>query len=150
MASRFGRLKWNGDVHLLFNCLDTDGARAGGRRNISHQEIFFLDSWEVKEEEMRAHEETKIDHKKGEKGDSPTSPQREEILQLIPSKSEKYVGMPLMPPPKVDPYPLPPLKVSKSTPTLTEKQSRPKPKAKPPCKFLQRLLKESGAEGLLR
>lgn len=38
--------KWRGDVHTLFNCLDVDGRRAGGKRSISIEELLFLDSWE--------------------------------------------------------------------------------------------------------
>lgn len=160
------RLKWKGDVQLLFNCLDTDGLRAGGRRNISQQELFFLDSWEVKEEEIRAHEAA---HQMQRVAESPASPRsvaetEKEGAEAMPamSKSNKVsASLPsLMRPPKVDPYPLPPLKlgVSKSTPSLPHGDgkahgghgSQKKSKGKAPCKFLQRLLKESGAEGLLK
>eukprot|EP00434_Breviolum_minutum_P037804 symbB.v1.2.033522.t1/scaffold4177.1/size43486/1 len=146
------RLKWKGDVQLLFNCLDTDGVRAGGRRNISPQELFFLDSWEVKEEEMKAHEAA---HQLQRTVDSPTSAEEEkELMPAMPAKTDKNVtSLPsLTRPPKLDPYPLPPLKLSKSTPSLgpNDGNTNGKRKGKAPCKFLQRLLKESGAEGLLK
>jgi len=46
------KLKWQGEVRLLFDCLDTDGKRTGqgtdqGKRSISYKEIAFLDTWEV-------------------------------------------------------------------------------------------------------
>lgn len=43
--------KWKGDVHLLFNCLDTDKERSHGKRSITVQEIQFLDTWETMEDE---------------------------------------------------------------------------------------------------
>mmetsp|Transcript_52600 Transcript_52600/g.94430 ORF Transcript_52600/g.94430 Transcript_52600/m.94430 type:complete len:648 (-) Transcript_52600:207-2150(-) len=43
--------KWGGDVHTLFNCLDVDGRRGGGKRSISIEELLFLDSWEPADDE---------------------------------------------------------------------------------------------------
>lgn len=39
-------LKWQGEVRLLFDCLDLDGKLEGGRRFISMKEVQFLDEWE--------------------------------------------------------------------------------------------------------
>eukprot|EP00440_Ansanella_granifera_P030518 gb/GFBE01033153.1/.p1 GENE.gb/GFBE01033153.1/~~gb/GFBE01033153.1/.p1 ORF type:complete len:863 (+),score=145.30 gb/GFBE01033153.1/:1-2589(+) len=42
---------WNGDVDLLFQCLDTDGERdkASNKLSLSAAEISFLDSWQAAE-----------------------------------------------------------------------------------------------------
>jgi Ca2+-binding EF-hand superfamily protein len=39
-------LKWQGEVRLLFDCLDLDGKLEGGKRFISMKEVQFLDEWE--------------------------------------------------------------------------------------------------------
>merc|ERR1712232_174878 len=42
------KFNWDGDAHLLFDCLDVDrirDARSQGKRSISLSEISFLDSW---------------------------------------------------------------------------------------------------------
>lgn len=115
---------------------------------------------------MRAHEAAHQMQRVAESPASPASPrsvaetEQEGASEAMPamSKSKVTASLPsLMRPPKVDPYPLPPLKlgVSKSTPSLPshvdgKARSHKKSKGKAPCKFLQRLLKESGAEGLLK
>merc|ERR1711972_615565 len=43
------KLNWQGDVRLLFDCLDVDRVRDAssyGKRTISFDEISFLDTWE--------------------------------------------------------------------------------------------------------
>jgi hypothetical protein len=43
------KMNWQGDVRLLFDCLDVDrvrDAKAFGKRSISFDEISFLDTWE--------------------------------------------------------------------------------------------------------
>jgi len=127
------RLKWNGDVHLLFNCLDTDGVRMGGRRNISLQELFFLDSWEVSEDDFKAHEENL--------SRSPDSPRSDLDHSTVSSPSHH----------SPQPPHLPKLKETRSAPTLrSAKPSPAKPVPKRATKFLQKLLKEYGADGLLK
>jgi len=39
-------LKWQGEVRLLFDCLDLDGKLDAGKRFISMKEVAFLDEWE--------------------------------------------------------------------------------------------------------
>merc|ERR1711939_321269 len=39
------KLHWDGEVRLLFNCLDMDGKLDCGRRFIALKEVLFLDSW---------------------------------------------------------------------------------------------------------
>merc|ERR1719253_1447768 len=39
-------LKWQGEVRLLFDCLDLDGKLEGGKRFISMKEVQFLDEWQ--------------------------------------------------------------------------------------------------------
>mmetsp|Transcript_35813 Transcript_35813/g.102309 ORF Transcript_35813/g.102309 Transcript_35813/m.102309 type:complete len:838 (-) Transcript_35813:197-2710(-) len=43
------KMKWQGDVRLLFECLDADGKhdKATGKRSISLEELSFLDSWHI-------------------------------------------------------------------------------------------------------
>eukprot|EP00403_Amphidinium_massartii_P048930 CAMPEP_0178463440 /NCGR_PEP_ID=MMETSP0689_2-20121128/50334_1 /TAXON_ID=160604 /ORGANISM="Amphidinium massartii, Strain CS-259" /LENGTH=741 /DNA_ID=CAMNT_0020090323 /DNA_START=32 /DNA_END=2254 /DNA_ORIENTATION=- len=43
------RLRWHGDVKLLFDCLDLDGDTSGhpGKRTLQLKEVSFLDSWGV-------------------------------------------------------------------------------------------------------
>mmetsp|Transcript_22330 Transcript_22330/g.47595 ORF Transcript_22330/g.47595 Transcript_22330/m.47595 type:complete len:779 (+) Transcript_22330:216-2552(+) len=40
------RMKWHGEVRLLFECIDTDGGD-GGKRSISLDEVAFLDQWQI-------------------------------------------------------------------------------------------------------
>eukprot|EP00931_Biecheleriopsis_adriatica_P049673 TRINITY_DN28737_c0_g1_i1.p1 TRINITY_DN28737_c0_g1~~TRINITY_DN28737_c0_g1_i1.p1 ORF type:complete len:664 (+),score=150.59 TRINITY_DN28737_c0_g1_i1:33-2024(+) len=42
---------WKGDVWLLFNALDIDGIRQGGKRSVCLEEMLFLDSWEPADDE---------------------------------------------------------------------------------------------------
>lgn len=56
-----GKFHWEGDVQLLFKCLDVDRARdirTHGKLSISLQEIGFLDHWyiEISEEELKRYE----------------------------------------------------------------------------------------------
>lgn len=44
------KMRWEGDVRLLFDCLDVDGKKtdkATGKRSISLEDLVFLDSWQV-------------------------------------------------------------------------------------------------------
>lgn len=55
------KFSWEGDVRLLFECLDVDriqDANSDGKRTVSYHEIAFLDSWyiELSEEELKRHE----------------------------------------------------------------------------------------------
>lgn len=50
-------LKWQGEVRLLFDCLDLDGKLEGGKRFISMKEVQFLDEWEGDPGLEEAHED---------------------------------------------------------------------------------------------
>eukprot|EP00931_Biecheleriopsis_adriatica_P040164 TRINITY_DN22989_c0_g2_i1.p1 TRINITY_DN22989_c0_g2~~TRINITY_DN22989_c0_g2_i1.p1 ORF type:complete len:545 (+),score=103.28 TRINITY_DN22989_c0_g2_i1:93-1727(+) len=43
------KLKWSGDVRLLFDCLDIDKKRDkhNNQRSLSYEEVAFLDSWQL-------------------------------------------------------------------------------------------------------
>jgi len=45
------KMRWSGDVYVLFNCLDTDKRRDSGKRTLSLEELLFLDKWQATEEE---------------------------------------------------------------------------------------------------
>merc|ERR1712176_886747 len=51
------KMKWQGDVRMLFDCLDVDRKKstdASGRRSITLEEISFLDSWQCETEQGEA------------------------------------------------------------------------------------------------
>jgi len=151
------RFRWTGDVYLLFNCLDVDGARSHGKRNISLQELHFLDSWEMTEEmnelpktadESQKRADAEAEAAEGHGG--PRSPSLR-LPELAKSPSSP-ARLPSLPP------------VATAAPARDDSLERSwmnhlkavraaeasVPKKKPPSKFLQRFLQEYGAEGLLK
>lgn len=110
-ASKFN---WDGDVRLLFDCLDIDrvhDARSGGKRTISLNEISFIDAWtpEFTKEEIERQRQMKQKKEPPKKKPLALPSKRQNaILERLtggpPAETKTPESMPISPKNKLFPH----------------------------------------------